>query len=372
MTIRVEALEEGPSAMLRKRDDDDRVIAATAAIAAIAATAATVAIGGRPRRPARRGARADEDARPKEDDSDDRSRRRCRARRPFFRRRKTCPFSGPNAPKIDYKDTRLLSRYISERGKIVPSRITAVSAKKQRELAKAIKRARFLGLLPYRDRVSAQSAAAATSARSRCNGPSGREPGSEPPLTAVAAGQRRMNDNHPPASWPDRAVGLGAGVAGALLFVVSTRGTSVAMALACFAPLPLMIGAAGFSLPGAMVGALIGAGVLLAAAHAPFALAFLLGFAVPSLALAAMVQSPLPSRVTRAPASRFAAPRAMLGTVFLLAILVTGAGVALSLTPHYHGFEPAMTAALQHSAPELDELVDEPAAASPAKSAPKA
>jgi small subunit ribosomal protein S18 len=71
------------------------------------------------------------------------------ARRPFFRRRKTCPFSGPNAPAIDYKDVKLLSRYVSERGKIVPSRITAVSAKKQRELAQAIKRARFLGLLPY-------------------------------------------------------------------------------------------------------------------------------------------------------------------------------------------------------------------------------
>ena len=71
------------------------------------------------------------------------------ARRPFFRRRKSCPFTGENAPKIDYKDARLLSRYISERGKIVPSRITAVSAKKQRELAKAIKRSRFLGLLPY-------------------------------------------------------------------------------------------------------------------------------------------------------------------------------------------------------------------------------
>lgn len=70
-------------------------------------------------------------------------------RRPFHRRRKTCPFSGPNAPKIDYKDIKLLQRYISERGKIVPSRITAVSQKKQRELAKAIKRARFLGLLPY-------------------------------------------------------------------------------------------------------------------------------------------------------------------------------------------------------------------------------
>jgi small subunit ribosomal protein S18 len=70
-------------------------------------------------------------------------------RRPFFRRRKSCPFSGPNAPAIDYKDVRLLSRYMSERGKIVPSRITAVSATKQRELATAIKRARYLGLLPY-------------------------------------------------------------------------------------------------------------------------------------------------------------------------------------------------------------------------------
>ena len=71
------------------------------------------------------------------------------ARRPFFRRRKSCPFSGRNAPKIDYKDIKLLQRFISERGKIVPSRITAVSTKKQRELAQAIKRARFLGLLPY-------------------------------------------------------------------------------------------------------------------------------------------------------------------------------------------------------------------------------
>ncbi len=71
------------------------------------------------------------------------------ARRPFFRRRKTCPFSGENAPKIDYKDVKLLQKYVSERGKIVPSRITAVSAKKQRELAKAIKRARNVALLPF-------------------------------------------------------------------------------------------------------------------------------------------------------------------------------------------------------------------------------
>ena len=71
------------------------------------------------------------------------------ARRPFFRRRKTCPFSSDNSPKIDYKDVRLLQKYVSERGKIVPSRISAVSAKKQRELARAIKRARNIALLPF-------------------------------------------------------------------------------------------------------------------------------------------------------------------------------------------------------------------------------
>mgnify|MGYP000193259584 CR=1 FL=1 len=74
---------------------------------------------------------------------------RPQTRRPFFRRKKSCPFSGADAPAIDYKDVKLLQRFISERGKIVPSRITAVSAKKQRELARAIKRSRFLSLLPY-------------------------------------------------------------------------------------------------------------------------------------------------------------------------------------------------------------------------------
>jgi len=70
-------------------------------------------------------------------------------RRPFFKRRKSCPFSSAKSQKIDYKDVRLLQRYTSERGKIVPSRISSVSAKKQREMAKAIKRARFLALIPY-------------------------------------------------------------------------------------------------------------------------------------------------------------------------------------------------------------------------------
>ncbi len=71
------------------------------------------------------------------------------SRTSFRRRRKVCPFSGDNAIAIDYKDPKMLQRYMSEKGKIVPSRITAVSHKKQRELARAIKRARFLALLPY-------------------------------------------------------------------------------------------------------------------------------------------------------------------------------------------------------------------------------
>ena len=73
------------------------------------------------------------------------------AAKPFFRRRKVCPFSGENAPAIDYKDTRLLQRYISERGKIVPSRITGTKARYQRQLSRAVKRARYLALLPYAD-----------------------------------------------------------------------------------------------------------------------------------------------------------------------------------------------------------------------------
>jgi small subunit ribosomal protein S18 len=70
-------------------------------------------------------------------------------RRQFFRRRKTCPFTGENALPIDYKDARLLGKFVSERGKIIPSRISAVSVKKQRELTIAIKRSRFLALMPY-------------------------------------------------------------------------------------------------------------------------------------------------------------------------------------------------------------------------------
>ena len=70
-------------------------------------------------------------------------------RKPNQKRRKACPFAAPNTPEIDYKDLKVLTRYVSERGKIIPSRISAVSSKRQRELSKAIKRARFLALMPY-------------------------------------------------------------------------------------------------------------------------------------------------------------------------------------------------------------------------------
>lgn len=67
----------------------------------------------------------------------------------YFQRKKGCPFSGPKAPKIDYKDVRTLQRYLSDYGKMLPRHLTGVCAAKQRELATAIKRARMLALLPF-------------------------------------------------------------------------------------------------------------------------------------------------------------------------------------------------------------------------------
>ena len=71
----------------------------------------------------------------------------------FENKKKFCPFSQINSPAIDYKDLRMLNRYITEKGKIVPARITGVSRKKQKELAKAIKRARFLSLISYSNKT---------------------------------------------------------------------------------------------------------------------------------------------------------------------------------------------------------------------------
>lgn len=69
----------------------------------------------------------------------------------YFRRRKFCRFTAEGVQQIDYKDVTMLKNYITESGKIVPSRITGTSARYQRQLSTAIKRARFLALLPYTD-----------------------------------------------------------------------------------------------------------------------------------------------------------------------------------------------------------------------------
>jgi small subunit ribosomal protein S18 len=69
----------------------------------------------------------------------------------FFRRRKFCRFTAEGVTEIDYKDLNTLRQYVGETGKIVPSRITGTKARYQRQLATAIKRARFLSLLPYSD-----------------------------------------------------------------------------------------------------------------------------------------------------------------------------------------------------------------------------
>lgn len=70
----------------------------------------------------------------------------------FFRRRKFCRFTADGVKEIDYKDLETLRQYITETGKIVPSRITGTRANYQRQLALAVKRARFLALLPYTDK----------------------------------------------------------------------------------------------------------------------------------------------------------------------------------------------------------------------------
>lgn len=69
----------------------------------------------------------------------------------FFRRRRYCRFTAEGITEIDYKDINLLKNFITETGKIVPSRITGTSARYQRQLSGAVKRARFLALLPYSD-----------------------------------------------------------------------------------------------------------------------------------------------------------------------------------------------------------------------------
>ena len=123
MTVRVDEHEEGPSAMMQqarprraRRPRRGRDRAATAVRSAATATTAATASDRR-----RRDGDGDEVADGRGVRPWSSVQHRGGGRRPFFRRRKTCPFSGTNAPKIDYKDVKLLQRYVSERGKIVPS-----------------------------------------------------------------------------------------------------------------------------------------------------------------------------------------------------------------------------------------------------------
>ena len=72
----------------------------------------------------------------------------------YFRRKKSCRFTAEGVDEIDYKDLATLKQFVSENGKIVPSRITGTKARYQRQLSMAVKRARFLALLPYTDKHS--------------------------------------------------------------------------------------------------------------------------------------------------------------------------------------------------------------------------
>ena len=180
----------------------------------------------------------------------------------------------------------------------------------------------------------------------------------DPLLTASQRDSNQMNDNNPPANWPDRAIGLGAGLASALLFAASTRGSSLAMALAYFAPLPLLIGALGFSTLGALGGAVLGA-LLLAHLAGPFVGAgFFFGFAAPALVVAALARQVFPAKNDgSAPLPSFFPPGALLAVLMALAVLAAWIGVAILIDLH-HGFNAALEALLTRFGPALDEVIE--------------
>ncbi len=167
-----------------------------------------------------------------------------------------------------------------------------------------------------------------------------------------------MNDNKPPANWADRAIGLGSGLASALLFAASTRGSSLAMALAYFSPLPTFIGALGFSLPGAFAGSLLGAFLLAHLGQPLLGIAFFLGFSLPALVASALARHNLPARGSDpSPLPRFLSPGVLLAALLAMAVVATWIGVA-ALTDYFHGFDAALEAMLRRFGPSLDEVVE--------------
>jgi uncharacterized protein YybS (DUF2232 family) len=166
-----------------------------------------------------------------------------------------------------------------------------------------------------------------------------------------------MNDNQPPANWADRAVALGAGLATAMIFAASTRGTGMAMVLAYFAPLPLMIGALGFSAIAALAGTLLGALLLSHLSEPAFGAAFFLAFGAPALIAGALAGRPFaPKSGETTPRPHFLQPGALLAILLALSVAITWVGVAI-LARHYHGFDATLTALLERFKEPLDEVV---------------
>jgi hypothetical protein len=167
-----------------------------------------------------------------------------------------------------------------------------------------------------------------------------------------------MNDNNPPANWADRAVGLGAGLASALLFAASTRGTGLAMALAYFSPLPLLIGALGFSVLGALAGALLGAVLLSTLLDPELGIAFLVAFGGPALIAGALAGRAFPVKQGEStPLPQYVTPGALLTVLCALSAIIAWIGVAV-LTQHYHGFDAALDALMTRFKAPLDQVVD--------------
>jgi hypothetical protein len=167
-----------------------------------------------------------------------------------------------------------------------------------------------------------------------------------------------MNDNHPPANWADRAVAFGAGLATAMIFAASTRGTGLAMSLAYFAPLPLMIGALGFSATAALAGTLLGALLLARLSDPALGVAFFLAFGAPALIAGALARRSFAVKSGEsAPLPRFLQPGALLAILLAMSVAIAWGGVA-ALVQHYRGFDAAFAALLARFKEPLDQVVE--------------
>jgi hypothetical protein len=167
-----------------------------------------------------------------------------------------------------------------------------------------------------------------------------------------------MNDNKPPLDWADQAVGFGAGLASALLFAASSHGTGLALLLAYFSPLPLLIGVIGYSTGATLGGVLLGAMALSHLGPPLLGLGFLLGFALPALLVGVLTKrSFLFKGSETGPVPRFLRPGSLLAVNLALSVAAAWIGV-LALVRQYGGFDAGLDALLAHYGPALDEAVE--------------